>query len=290
MANHNIPSSRIDPLIKGPSPAKITQVSNLQNFIQDLFGEDYHTFLQGSYINRTAISDINDVDIVVVKKNTYSGTYSVHQPDRTVYWDTIFAEIEERLKGQDRYKWAMDRGDKCIKLTGSVNVDIVPAVQIVDDHLEDPIAISSFRNSAEKVSHPRIHITKGQQKHAATNDQFKPMVRMLKNWKKNHFGDNDLISSHKIEALVNAVPNNKFYTDPVANFILTTASMHKQLNSPNPTIHSVCGNEDIIHGWDETERALVKKQLLLSMASAQEAYEADTEEEAIAHWRRAFNA
>src|SRR6266511_4423248 len=61
---HNISQSLIDRYSAGPSTSKTTQVANLQTTIREVLGDDYDTFLQGSYRNGTAIADINDVDIV----------------------------------------------------------------------------------------------------------------------------------------------------------------------------------------------------------------------------------
>ena len=288
MAEHKVPASVLESLTKGPSETKRTQVSNLQNYIQVLFGEGYHTFLQGSYRNHTAISDINDVDIVVVRKETYSGVFSPQPTDNSILWGTIFDEIEEILEGQERYAWSMERGDKCIKLKGAIAVDIVPAVQIKSDHLEDPIAIYSFRGG-EKKSHPRIHTENGKSKHSNTNDQFKPTVRMFKNWKKNHFGDRDVVSSHKIEALVHSVPNDQFTTDPVANFLLGTVAILGRLEGTAPVIHSVCGKEDIVASWPLAMQTAVKSQLTSSLEKAYKAYKATSQTEAAGYWKEAFN-
>ncbi|MEK7522255.1 MAG: hypothetical protein AAB569_01630, partial [Patescibacteria group bacterium] len=64
---HNVLPSDIQKHTKGISDTKTTQVSNLQNHIQEILGDTHHTFLQGSYKNDTSISNINDVDIVAIR-------------------------------------------------------------------------------------------------------------------------------------------------------------------------------------------------------------------------------
>ena len=105
----------------------------MQNYIQDLLGKAHHTFLQGSYRNDTAISDINDVDIVAIRLTTFSSLHSGRRFPSVISWDAIFTEIEDKLRNQRRYNWTVTRDDKCIKVRGAFNADVVPAVQVNDD-------------------------------------------------------------------------------------------------------------------------------------------------------------
>ncbi|MEO6536185.1 MAG: nucleotidyltransferase [Candidatus Paceibacterota bacterium] len=291
---HNVPSSVVEPLLRGPSPRKITQVAQLQNDIQTLLGSTHHTFLQGSYKNNTAPSDINDVDIVAVRRTTYSG---VHSPQRNnqhdrIAWDSIFSELEILLDGHPEYDWTVERGDKCIKLTGPFNVDVIPAV-VYSTHDEDPIVVYSMRDGREIVNHPRTHYENGVEKHASTGELYKPTVRMFKNWKQNHYGqDKSMVSSFKIEALVNAVDDAEFVEDPVARFILVGASILELMNMRSlvPTrIMSVCGNEDITEHWDLGARRQFVAQLSESVNHARLAFSAPTAAVATQHWNNAFN-
>jgi len=182
---HKIPSSHIEKLTSVPPATKITQVSNLQNHIQEILGDTHHTFLQGSYKNDTSISEINDVDIVAIRLRTFSGTHSPAHLRTTpnILWDTIFSEIEQKLKDQKKYIWTVTRGDKCIKVeTNTLSADVVPAVQVLENHLVDPIAIFSFKKGLEKVNYPRVHWDNGKNKNQATGGHYKPIVRIFKNW------------------------------------------------------------------------------------------------------------
>src|SRR6266568_763677 len=62
---HNISQSLIDRYSAGPSTSKTTQVANLQTTIREVLGDDYDTFLQGSYRNGTAIGDITKDPIAI---------------------------------------------------------------------------------------------------------------------------------------------------------------------------------------------------------------------------------
>ncbi len=290
--SHLIPTAAIDALMRGPSPTKTQQVAALQNHIRDLLGPDYHTFLQGSYKNDTAPSDINDVDIVVVRKKTYSGTYSPQPTTSTIAWKTIQDELIIKLLQDTSYGWNVERGDKCIKLEGVFNADVIPAV-VYNDYEEDPIVVYSFREGKEIVNHPRVHYENGVAKHDVTSKRFKPTVRMFKNWKQNHYGqEKDTVSSFKIEALVHGADDAHFVGDGAARFILVGENILERLNlrSLIPTsIMSVCGGEDITANWDLAARRRFIDQLTASVQHARQAYNAGNQALAEAHWDLAFN-
>ena len=265
----------------------------MQNFIQDLLGDTHHTFLQGSYKNDTARSDINDVDIVAVRIHTYSSIHSGRSFPTSIPWEDIFTEIEDKLRSQRRYSsWTVKRGDKCITVRGAFNADVIPAVQ-VGSHLEDPIVVYSFRNFTEKLNHPRLHYENGVAKNTVTTGRYKPAVRMFKNWAYNHFGEaRDIFSSFKVEALVHGMPTEHFYEDPVETFIVGAGGILKQLNprtlSPI-SIMSVCGKEDITQNWDANGKSRFATQLKTSLGLALEAYKAGSIADADSKWRDTFN-
>jgi hypothetical protein len=292
--NHKVPLSQIEPLIAGPSATKTNQVANVQNFIQGLLGETHHTFLQGSYRNHTAIADINDVDIVAVRKTTYSSVHSGHGPFETsISWGIIFNEIENKLKSQNTYSnWNVERGDKCITIRGDFDIDVVPAVKIDHDHTSDPVAIYSHKNDREKQNFPKTFYNNGVLKNDRTNENYKPTVRMFKNWVRNHFDDNDIISSFKIQSLVYSAKDEDFYDDMVANFILVGTHIRdilKKRQSLPIKIISVCETEDISDGWDSSKRQAVIDQLEKSLSFAHLAYDAQSIAEAENYWKKAFN-
>jgi hypothetical protein len=290
---HKIPIHHVDNLTKGPSPEKVTQVSNLQNFIQELLGDTHHTFLQGSYRNDTATADINDVDIVAVRKETYSSVHSPHSFSGSINWESIFSEIESKLRAQSRYSsWVVERGDKCIKIRGAFKADVIPAVKVGHDHTTDPVVVYSHKSFLEKPNYPRTFYDNGVAKHGVTNNMYKPTVRMFKNWARNHFNDDEIISSFKIQALVYGVEDNKFFTDMAANFIIIGNRIYKLLLQRNilpVRVMSVCGSEDITANWDMTKRNIFINKLKESLDIANLAYETQSASEAERLWKIAFN-
>jgi hypothetical protein len=289
---HNIPQRLVDTLIADISDAKRTQVAVLQQYIQELLGSTHHTFLQGSYRNRTAISDIPDVDIVAIRTNIYSYTYSPFRFDISYPWHQIFSEVKVILQRQSRYVWMLEEKAKCIKIRGEFNADIVPAVKVGHDHQVDPIVIRDNWNDVERISYPRQHIDNGTAKHAATGQQFKPTVRMFKKLVKNHFGDANPISSFQVEALVYSVPNESFSNDPVITFLNVATSIQQRISPwilPAAPIYSVCGSENILLNWNPADRTRFSNKLDESLLLAFAAYRAKAGVEAEKNWRLAFN-
>jgi len=288
---HNIPKTQVDKHAKGISDAKCTQVSNLQKYIQEVLGDTHHTFLQGSYKNDTSISDIKDVDIVAIRKNTYSTVHTGLSFPISIPWEDIFSEIEAKLKTQTVYRWTVTRSDsgKCIEVrTSTFKADVVPAIQVNTDIESDPIAIYSFKTMTEKKNSPRTHYKNGVAKHDVTDQRFKPVVRMFKNWAENHFGNNAPISSHKIESLVHNSPNENFYSDHAESFLHVSAHILTLLRK-NVPVYSVCGSEDITSNWEAPKRELFISTLQTSFDNALKAYRATTIRDAQLYWDISFN-
>lgn len=290
---HKIPVHAVKKHSKGVSDSRTTQVSNLQTHIQNILGDTHHTFLQGSYKNDTATSDINDVDIVAMRLRTFSSTHSPIQTVSVIPWDSIFTEIEQKLKSDKLYQWTVVRQDKCIEVrTSDFKADVVPAAQVYSDQAEDPVVIYSFKHGTEKVNYPRTHYKNGVEKNRLTNGNYKPVVRMFKNWAANQFGDVDVASSYTIESLVHSSPNDNFSDDHAASFLVVSNHIVDTLSQRDilpVRIMSVCGSEDITSNWDFTSRQLFKTKLNESLLHGLNAYRATTEQQALNHWDKAFN-
>lgn len=285
---HNIPTQLIDNKTKGISDAKRTQVADLQNYIQGLLTGHY-TFLQGSYKNDTSPSDINDVDIVAVRSETFSGVFSGQNHPVKIDWNTIFSDVFQKLNVPNPYNWKIVKDDKCLKIiTSTFKADVVPAVKISLEATDDPIAIYSFRKGQEKQNWPRTHWQNGISKHQGTSQRYKPVVRMFKNWVANHFGDNAPISSYQIESLVHSTPNNYFQNDHAESFINVSAHIINLLDQ-NTQVLSVCGRENIFANWQVGDRSLFRNKLYESNINARTAYSAQTVQGAQQFWNRAFN-
>jgi len=275
------------------SSTKQTQVSNLQKHIQEILSDDYHTFLQGSYANSTAISEINDVDIVAVRKKVFCNTYSPVIPKLIEpvnwEWNDIYQDIIYKLQNQNLYKWKITSKEKCITVeTSSFKADIVPVAQIHEDILLDPVAIKT--NQGNQLTYPRVHKNNGVLKHADTNQNYKPMVRIFKNWRKARL-DKEVVSSHKIESLVHHVDTSMFSADHLYSFILISDSIIKMIQNRSQAlfkIPSVCGYEDIFKGWSDEHITKFTNELIQAKELALYSINSESSEEASRYWNQIF--
>lgn len=279
---HYISSAAVEKYAKPPSPSVVSQVKVLHETIRDVFpGDQYLTILQGSYKNDTAVKDINDVDIVVICKKIISGTFGnpAKKSSTVVSWDSIFQNIKEFLT---KAGYGVVLGDKCLKVKGSFDVDVVPAVY-TENPDNDPVAIFSFRERLERKNYPRIHAQNGEDKNQGTNGQFKPMVRMFKVWSQNHFTDPKIAPSYYIESLIYNMPNELFVSDKALAFTILTRKILQTTN-----LKTVAGDR-----WITGEEWPTFGQLCSELAKTEvhldNALKAPSEWLATQHWKNAFN-
>lgn len=286
--SHKIIDSVVHQYRKAPAATIISRASSMQQSIRDVLGSDYETFLQGSYKNDTAISDFNDVDIVAIRKTTHSGTFAHIEVSSRVSWDAIFSEIEAKLDASPLYRGKHSRGDKCITVEGTVNIDIVPAVKVTTE-LEDPIAVYSFREGMERLNHPRLHFENGKLKNANTNGHYKPIVRIMKSWAYQHFDDPKIAPSFYVECIVHSVPDRLFTSDHAGSFIDIGIDMLKKLANPHIPVYTVSGSRNIFDDWSPENREQFRKKFLDTTTLFLNALNATSELEASRHWHRGFN-
>jgi hypothetical protein len=288
---HLIPASEVARHTRGPSATTTAGIASLQDAIRDALGEPYETFLQGSYKNDTAIRDINDVDIVAVRKRTVSTVFSQERYTLIESWDSIFGDIESRLGGTARFRGKVSRADKCVKVTDTWNADIVPAVRI-KSYDQDPVAVFSFREGTERENWPRVHYANGVQKHRSTSQTFKPIVRMFKSWVTNHWPQQNPAPSFYVECLISNVPDDRFSTDLALGFFSVGYWIEQNVPaSPPPVVWSVARDKDILVAseWHPDKYAIFARQLAVSTTYVARALQATSVAEATRLWRLAFN-
>jgi hypothetical protein len=264
-----------------PSATKTSAAATLQRTIRDVLGDDYDSFLQGSYRNGTALADINDVDIIARRKATTA-------PQSSTKWQQLFDEIARNLRSSYRITGSVSVGDKCVKVQGNgLNADIVPAVAI-GEFLEDPIAIWSRRRSSEIPNYPRTHYENGVKKQAYTSDAFKPTVRLFKYWSRQYFSGTDTAPSYYIECAVHAVGSSKFDTYLPIGFADVGLAIYEWTRSKY--IPSVAGDKDILtpREWHPDKFETFKGKLLPDLRRVIQALKSSTNEEADQWWKLAF--
>jgi hypothetical protein len=271
---------------RGPSEAVRAQaIAHHQKVRAQLGDRDYVTFLQGSYSNDTALADMNDVDIVAVRRGlggAGSASFGAEQ------WSSLFREVGAKLAPLGPWK----REDKCIRLnTPGVRVDIVPAIALGSDPAGDPIAIYSFRTGRQKKNWPHGHQERGRLKSQATNGGFKQAVRLFKKWKTCQFGTRKVAPSYYVESLLYQLPNDTFSGDPVIDFITVAKRIVERYPRAQGSLSRIAGEGNLLtpDEWDATSFGEFLGKLATAIPHAERALQAPDRERARSAWRAAFN-
>jgi hypothetical protein len=289
MAIHLIPDAAVARYAAGPSDSTVSAVKSLHETVRSVLGTGYETFLQGSYRNNTGVADLNDVDIVAIRRNTTSSVFTNTNPTNPIRWDAIFQEAQSLLEASYHYQGKIERGDKCITINTNFHADVVPAVKIGSIET-DPIAIYSFREQRERENFPRDHFQNNVTKQTATGNTYKPTVRMMKRWVRNWFAGTKTAPSFYVECLVHGVPNENFNSDLAVAFFMVAHHISQHVSSTT-YIGSVAGDKDILvpQEWDWNRFSIFQSQLTRSVLDVADALQATNATEARRLWRKAFN-
>lgn len=282
---YKISQAAIDSFAAGPSASRVSSVKKLHENIRDALenwgDKKFDTFLQGSYRNGTAIADINDVDIVALYDPWSS-------PESAERWEWLFNHIASILRKTSLVSGNVSLGDKCVKLSGSLKADIVPAISRTHYSSTDPIKVYSRKERHERDNFPRTHYSNGVKKQAATSDMYKPTVRLFKRWVRQY--PNLTAPSFYIECAVHSVRNSAFDTYLPLSFTSVAVELLGYTNMTR--IPSVAGDKDILVSseWAPSDFASFQARLTGDVQYVLRAMQAPTTAEADRLWRLAFGA
>ncbi len=247
----SIPESQLE---TWSSQGSITQSKNtyatiksaLEDSRSSYYGKDFEVFWQGSYGNDTNIYGESDVDVVIrldsimrsdlsqlpeEQKIAYNGAYA----DATYTYDEFRREVLDRLKVS--FRTDVSQANKAIKIKANGSrrsADVVVCYQYrlyVSFHDKQnqeyvPGIVFPTTSSGEIINYPKKHSENCTTKHRATDQRFKPLIRIFKNMRSNMV-DNGLLKdgiapSYFIEGMLYNVPNDKFvssYGDSFCNAV-----------------------------------------------------------------------
>ncbi len=212
-----------------PTPTMVSEIQSLHNTIRSLFDEsNYDTFLQGSYRNNTATKEINDVDIVVLRKLIASGPFSQEKYVSTISWDSIRQAVLSTLNSHGNYRGKIEQRPKCFRINTRYKVDVVPAVRIAPRWEQDPIAICSHP-LVEISTSPRIHSDQCEAKNQLNKGHFKPIVRMFKWWSQRQKLSKKHVPSFCIESLLFNIQDGFFTGNYGADFLKISKALLREL-------------------------------------------------------------
>jgi hypothetical protein len=225
---------------------------------------DFKVFLQGSYGNDTNIYAESDVDVVIRYDGVFYHNIKELPPEDQVAFQTanpghgaysysdFKGHVLEALKA--KFGNSVKPGTKAIKIEGSGNrrnADVIVAYEYRryfkfkasydEEHVK---GICFFLPDWTRVAnYPNLHCENLTTKHQATNNKFKPTVRIFKNMRSKMVGDKLIkegsAPSYYIEGLLYNVPDDKF----VGNCQEITRAVLQWLSDTPDRSKFVCANK-----------------------------------------------
>lgn len=236
----SIPESQLTTWAKQGS---VTQSADTYKTIKDVIESNNapyanrrpSSFLQGSYGNDTNVYGVeSDVDVVLRCGSIYYYDLSdLTEPERELYKRTHsgaqykYADFKDEVTDwlSQQFKDDADPGTKAIRIKGRGNrreADVLPCVQFRrylkfngDQDATYVEGVCFFLPDGTRVTnYPKLHKQHCTSKHQATENYFKPMVRILKNMRNRMKADgligDGLAPSYYLEGLLYNVPNELF--------------------------------------------------------------------------------
>ena len=168
-----------------PKKSTVDYVSSVQNNLRDYlrthptyFETHKDTFLSGSYAKHTCIRPAHDdkkrdVDIIVVTNHT--------QKDDS---KEVLQELYEALVDSNRYETATIQHHSIGIEMGQVSIDVVPVIE--DENDPDLYFIGDSENGGWELTDPKGHKTWSTEVNQDNNNEYKPLVKIIKWWRKEH--------------------------------------------------------------------------------------------------------
>ena len=244
-----IPEAQLETWSKiGAVPQSAATYETIRNVLNDrsspYYPKSYSIFLQGSYGNNTNVWKDSDVDVVMRLNDTFYTDLDELEPGaKTNYenarspasygFDEFKAEVLTWL--QKQFGAAVQPGKKAIFIKGSGNrrdADVLVCAKLrrytkssngVDTNFHEGICF--FLPDGTRIENfPKQHADNCTSKHQASNNRFKPMVRIYKNMRNRMIDDgvikDGLAPSYFIEGMLWNAPAANFgssYVDAFCN-------------------------------------------------------------------------
>lgn len=190
---------------------------------EELRGIDTEIFVQGSYANNTNVRAGSDVDVCVMSKKVFKGSYPRPLSGADYGFSSgiyTFDEFRELVLEAMRAKFGsaqVSEGNKSLKIdanTYHVQADVVPALQLRNyratgsrdsEHFVEGIWFKA-RDGQVVINYPKQHIANGRQKNVDTSHRYKSLVRILKHIRNDMvdtgLADGSRITSFFVECLM----------------------------------------------------------------------------------------
>ncbi len=147
------------------------------------------TFLSGSYARRTAINDINDVDVICI----LDIDHTITPPEVLLSWvEGIVSKYYKEVRPQGRSIGAEGNG--------GVWLDIVPATPV--NTADGPLWIPDRDAKQWVQTHPKGQIAACNERNKTTNGYFVQVVKLLKAWRDRLPTKSCQLKSYILESLI----------------------------------------------------------------------------------------
>jgi hypothetical protein len=183
--------SSIQPADDEVAAAKAAHEQVRDELKTDSESKDAHedTFLSGSYARRTAINDINDVDVICI----LDIDRTITAPEVLLSWvEAILSKYYEEVRPQGRSIGAEGKD--------GVWLDIVPATPV--NGADGPLWIPDREAKQWVQTHPKGQIAACNDRNKTTNGYFVQVVKLLKAWRDRLPTKSCQLKSYILESLI----------------------------------------------------------------------------------------
>ena len=166
-----------------PSPAQKSAASRSHTYLRDVLGTGQFgnrildSYLSGSYARSTAISPIDDVDIViVVDPDGWRASFWGCNPEPGRILQSFASAIRYRYQQSSVY---VQRRSVRLSLH-HLDIDVVPAIEVNGGQYR--VQIPDADSGEWITSAPKMHTVISTKINQAQGGRFKPLVKLLKYW------------------------------------------------------------------------------------------------------------
>jgi hypothetical protein len=275
--------SSIQPGDQDIADAKAAHEKVREQLRTDSESKDAHkdTFLSGSYARRTAINDINDVDVICI----LDLDKSITEPEVVLAWiQSILGRYYKETKRQGRSVGA--------QAAKGVWIDIVPATLISTD--DGPLWIPDRKVKDWVQTHPKGQISATTDKNKATNGYYVQVVKMMKFWRDRLPTESCRLKSYILESLIHgSIGSPSSHAAAIVNVLESverTYGPYRDLNIVPTISDPAYASVNVAKHWESKEFNDFMKQVKAAASTARKALDSTDETESRKLWRQVFGS
>jgi len=275
--------SSIQPGDQDVADAKAAHEKVREQLRTDNESKDAHkdTFLSGSYARRTAINDINDVDVICI----LDLDQSITDPEVVLAWiQSILGRYYKETKRQGRSVGA--------QAAKGVWIDIVPATLISTD--DGPLWIPDRKAKEWVQTHPKGQISATNDKNKATNGYYVQVVKLMKFWRDRLPTESCRLKSYILESLIHgSIGSPASHAAAVVSVLEGVESSYGAYRDLNivPTISDPgYSSVNVAKHWESKDFNDFMKQVKAAASTARKALDSADESESRKLWRQVFGS